>query len=120
MAAKSEFKKVDFVVYPTHGVGKITGVETQEIAGQSMKLFVIEFDKEKMTLRVPVVKADTSGLRRLSTRKIMDNAMKTLKGRSRVKRTKKCMTRAEWAELHDQTEREMHDLGGYQQVGGNQ
>ena len=87
MATKSEFKTGDFVVYPTHGVGKITGVETQEIAGQSLKLFVIEFDKEKMTLRVPVTKANTSGLRRLSTRKIMDNAMKTLKGRSRVKRT---------------------------------
>lgn len=87
MAAKAPFKKGDFVVYPTHGVGKITGVETQEIAGESMKLFVIEFDKEKMILRVPVVKADTSGLRKLSTRKIMDNAMKTLKGKSRVKRT---------------------------------
>jgi CarD family transcriptional regulator len=87
MATKSEFKTGDFVVYPTHGVGKITGVETQEIAGQSLKLFVIEFDKEKMTLRVPVTKADTSGLRRLSTRKIMDSAMKTLRGRSRVKRT---------------------------------
>ena len=87
MATKSEFKTGDFVVYPTHGVGKITGVETQEIAGQSLKLFVIEFDKEKMTLRVPVTKANTSGLRRLSTRKIMDSAMKTLRGRSRVKRT---------------------------------
>lgn len=87
MATKSEFKTGDFVVYPTHGVGKITGVETQEIAGQSLKLFIIEFDKEKMTLRVPVMKANTSGLRRLSSRKIMDNAMKTLRGRSRVKRT---------------------------------
>ena len=87
MATKSEFKTGDFVVYPTHGVGKITGVETQEIAGQSLKLFVIEFDKEKMTLRVPVTKANTSGLRRLSSRKIMENAMKTLRGRSRVKRT---------------------------------
>ncbi len=87
MATKSEFKTGDFVVYPTHGVGKITGVETQEIAGQSLKLFVIEFEKEKMTLRVPVMKANTSGLRRLSSRKIMENAMKTLRGRSRVKRT---------------------------------
>jgi len=87
MAVKSGFTKGDFVVYPTHGVGRITGVETQEIAGQRLRLFVIGFDKEKMILRVPVTKAESSGLRKLSTRKIMDNALTTLKGRSRVKRT---------------------------------
>lgn len=77
----------DMVVYPTHGVGQVKGVEDQEIAGQSLKLLVIDFPNEKMTLRVPVQKAHTSGLRRLSSRKVMDSAMKTLKGRSRVKRT---------------------------------
>jgi CarD family transcriptional regulator len=87
MAAENGYKTGDYVVYPTHGVGQIMGVETQEIAGQKLKLFVIEFPKEKMTLRVPVTKADTSGLRKLSSRKIMDSAIKTLKGRSRVKRT---------------------------------
>ena len=87
MAADLPFSTGDFVVYPTHGVGKVTGVESREIAGEKLKLFVIEFDKEKMTLRVPVQKASDSGLRKLSTRKVMDNAMKTLRGRSRVKRT---------------------------------
>ena len=87
MTAQSDFKSGDFVVYPTHGVGKITGVEEQEIAGQTLQLFVIEFSKEKMTLRVPVSKVGNSGLRRLSSRKVMDSALKTLKGRSRVKRT---------------------------------
>ena len=77
----------DYVVYPTHGVGKVVGVETQEIAGQKLDLYVISFDKDRMTLRVPVTKAPTSGLRRLSTRKIMDEAMTTLKGRARIKRT---------------------------------
>ena len=77
MTAEKDFKSGDFVVYPTHGVGQIKGVETQEIAGQELQLFVVEFAKEKMTLRVPVTKAKTSGLRRLSSRK----------GRSRVKRT---------------------------------
>ncbi|MDH3232119.1 MAG: CarD family transcriptional regulator [Alphaproteobacteria bacterium] len=87
MASELPYSTGDFVVYPTHGVGKVTGIESREIAGESLKLFVIEFDKEKMTLRVPVQKAADSGLRKLSSRKIMDNAMKTLRGRSRVKRT---------------------------------
>jgi CarD family transcriptional regulator len=77
----------DHVVYPTHGVGKITSIETQEIVGQKLRLFVILFDKDRMTLRVPVAKAKTSGLRRLCTRKEMQSALSTLKGRSRVKRT---------------------------------
>ena len=82
-----DFSTGDFVVYPTHGVGRIDGLETQTIAGQELQLFVIRFEKEKMTLRVPVGKAKTAGLRRLSTRKVMESALKTLKGRARVKRT---------------------------------
>jgi CarD family transcriptional regulator len=77
----------DLVVYPTHGVGKIVGIETQEIAGYSLNVFVVLFDKDRMTLRVPVAKAKGSGLRRLSTRKEMDTALAKLKGRSRAKRT---------------------------------
>lgn len=81
------FETDDHVVYPTHGVGRITGIETQEIAGQKLKLLVIQFEKDRMTLRVPVAKAKSSGLRRLSTRKEMQTALVTLKGRSRIKRT---------------------------------
>jgi len=80
------FRKGDFVVYPTHGVGRVLGVETQEISGHSLQVIIINFDKDRMTLRVPVAKAKNSGLRRLSTRKIMDTALATLKGRSRIKR----------------------------------
>jgi CarD family transcriptional regulator len=96
MAAQKEEKKVqeklpfatgDLVVYPTHGVGKILGIEMQEIAGHSLNVFVVHFDKDRMTLRVPVGKAKNSGLRRLSTRKEMDAALTKLKGRSRAKRT---------------------------------
>jgi len=82
----SGFKKGDFVVYPTHGVGKILGVETQEVSGHSLQLIIIHFEKDRMTLRVPVAKAKNSGLRKLSSRKVMDAALQTLKGRSRVKR----------------------------------
>jgi CarD family transcriptional regulator len=84
---KVDYATGDHVVYPTHGVGKITSIEIQEIVGQKLKLFVIQFEKDRMTLRVPVTKAKTSGLRRLSSRKEMQTALTTLKGRSRVKRT---------------------------------
>ncbi|HVR67191.1 MAG TPA: CarD family transcriptional regulator [Verrucomicrobiae bacterium] len=81
------FRKGDFVVYPTHGVGKVLGVESQEISGHSLQVVSIHFEKDRMTLRVPVAKAKNSGLRKLSSRKVMDSALATLKGRSRVKRT---------------------------------
>ena len=85
--AKIEFADGDYVVYPTHGVGRVLGIESQEISGISLDLIVIKFEKDRMTLRVPVNKAQDSGLRKLSSRKMMDSALTTLKGRSRVKRT---------------------------------
>ena len=87
MTKKIEFKKEDFVVYPTHGVGKILGTETQEIAGTELDLLVINFEHDRMTLRIPVYKAETSGLRRLSSKKQMDLALVKLEGRARVRRT---------------------------------
>jgi CarD family transcriptional regulator len=84
---KLEFAEDDYVVYPTHGVGQVTGIETHEIAGEKLKLFVISFERERMTLKVPIAKVKESGLRKLSNRKVIDTALKTLKGRSRVKRT---------------------------------
>ena len=87
MSARATFKKNDWVVYPTHGVGKVTGIEDQEIEGSTLKLLVIRFDKDRMTLRVPLNKASDSGLRKLSSKDEMKTALKTLKGRSRVRRT---------------------------------
>ncbi|MGH7038573.1 MAG: CarD family transcriptional regulator [Stellaceae bacterium] len=87
MAEKVPFGEGDFVVYPTHGVGKITGIETQEIAGHTLSVFVVQFAKDRMTLRVPLAKAKVSGLRKLSTPKEMDEALAKLRGRSRAKRT---------------------------------
>ena len=84
---KMMFRPGDFVVYPTHGVGQVTRIEIQEIAGHKLKLFVISFENERMTLRVPIAKVVTSGLRKLSSRKVMETAMGKLKGRARVKRT---------------------------------
>jgi CarD family transcriptional regulator len=81
------FKVNDHVVYPTHGVGKIVAVEAQEIAGTRLELFVIAFDQEKMTLRVPLGKAKAVGMRILSSRDTVRAALKTLQGRARIKRT---------------------------------
>lgn len=75
------------MVYPTHGVGKVVAVVTEEISGYDLKLFVIKFAAEKMTLRVPVSKVEESGLRKISTREKMETAMTTLRGRARSKRT---------------------------------
>lgn len=87
MAEQHLFNPGDFVVYPTHGVGKVTSIEEDEIAGHQLELFVISFDRDRMTLRVPTSKAANSGLRKLSSKKRMDEAIHTLKGRPRVKRT---------------------------------
>jgi CarD family transcriptional regulator len=84
---KLEFKANDHVVYPTHGVGRIMRIEEQEVAGIKLELFVITFDKDKMTLRVPVQKAKSVGMRKLSSPDIVATALNTLKGRARVKRT---------------------------------
>jgi CarD family transcriptional regulator len=84
---KLEFGAGDFVVYPTHGVGKVTGIETHEIVEQKLRLYIISFERERMTLKVPIDKVKDSGLRKLSSRKVMDNALRTLKGRVRIKRT---------------------------------
>lgn len=81
------FEAGDYVVYPTHGVGRVLGIETQKIVGHTLDLIAIKFEKDRMTLRVPVAKAEESGLRKLSSRKLMDTALATLKGRSRAKRT---------------------------------
>lgn len=82
-----DFEAGDFVVYPTHGVGQIISVVEQEISGMNLELFVIDFERDKMTVRVPVAKVKTSGMRKLSSQTILQSAMSTLKGRARVKRT---------------------------------
>src|SRR3954462_12221099 len=81
------FKANEFVVYPAHGVGQILAIEEQEIAGAKLELFVINFIKDKMTLRVPTAKVANVGMRKLSDPALVRRALETLKGRARVKRT---------------------------------
>ncbi len=81
------FKTGEYVVYPAHGVGQITAIEEQEVAGYSLELFVINFEKDKMTLRVPVPKVESVGMRKLADNAIVEKSLKTVQGRARVKRT---------------------------------
>lgn len=83
---RNGFKTDEYVVYPTHGVGRIVGIEEQEVAGSTLELFVINFEQEKMTLRVPTTKCHNVGMRKLSECAIVDKAMTTLRGRARVRR----------------------------------
>ncbi|MEL0436038.1 CarD family transcriptional regulator [Phycobacter sp. K97] len=83
---KLEFRPNDYVVYPAHGVGQIISIEEQEVAGFALELFVITFEKDKMTLRVPTNKAAEVGMRSLSSPDVINQAMKTLKGKAKVKR----------------------------------
>ena len=87
MSKEQAFATGEYVVYPTHGVGQVTGIEQQEFSGSKLEVIVVNFAKEKMTLRVPVEKSVTSGMRSLSSRKVMETALTTLRGRARVKRT---------------------------------
>jgi CarD family transcriptional regulator len=86
-ASELEFSVGDHVVYPAHGVGVVVGVENQQVAGMSLELYVVTFDHEKMTLRVPTKKARGAGLRPLAEGNVVSQALTTLKGRARVKRT---------------------------------
>ena len=81
------FKTGEHIVYPSHGVGRIMAIEEQEVAGFKLELFVISFEKDKMTLRVPLSKIASVGMRKLSESGIVEKSLETLQGRARVKRT---------------------------------
>jgi CarD family transcriptional regulator, regulator of rRNA transcription len=81
------FKTNEFIVYPAHGVGQIVSIEEQEVAGAKLELFVINFVKDKMTLRVPTAKIVSVGMRKLAEGGLVRKALETLKGRARIKRT---------------------------------
>ena len=89
MASKADdaFDVGDYVVYPKHGVGRVIELQSEEIAGMQLDLYVLRFEKERMTLRVPVNKVKSIGMRKLSSDKTLKEAMETLKGKPKVKRT---------------------------------
>ena len=86
-AVKADFKAGEYIVYPAHGVGRIVGIDSQEVAGYKLDLFVISFLKDKMTLRVPMMKATSVGMRKLADANTVKRALETVRGRARIKRT---------------------------------
>ncbi len=86
MSKKLDFKPNDFVVYPSHGVGQVVSIETQAVAGLDLEMYVIAFEKDKMTLKVPTAKAESVGMRSVASSDVISRAMKTLQGKAKVKR----------------------------------
>ena len=86
-STRQGFKTGESIVYPAHGVGQIVAIEEQEVAGMKLELFVIDFEKDKMRLKVPVAKAVSIGMRKLSETDFVDRALKVVQGKARVKRT---------------------------------
>lgn len=86
-SAKHFFKKDDYIVYPAHGVGRVVGIEREVIAEFDIEVYVVVFEQDKMTLRVPTEKAKRSGMRALANENVLKDAFTTLKGRPRIKRT---------------------------------
>jgi CarD family transcriptional regulator len=84
---KLSFKVGEQIVYPAHGVGKITAIEEQEIAGAKLELYIVDFEREKLRLKVPTNRAEQKGMRRLADRGLVEHAMKVIRGRARIKRT---------------------------------
>ena len=85
--AKKIFKVGELVVYPAHGVGKVSNIEEQEIAGVRLELYIVDFEKEKLRLKVPTNRAEQKGMRHLADRTLIEQAMKVIRGRARIKRT---------------------------------
>src|SRR4051794_30293537 len=85
-AAKVAFVPGDLVIYPGHGLGKVASIERQVVGTHEVEVMVITFENDRMTLRLPLQKVPTSGLRGLSTQQVMDKALKTLKGRANGRR----------------------------------
>jgi CarD family transcriptional regulator len=84
---KPSFKVGELVVYPAHGVGRISNIEEQEIAGIKLELYIVDFEKEKLRLKVPTNRAEQKGMRHLADRSMIEAAMKVIRGRARIKRT---------------------------------
>ena len=83
----NNFNEGDYVVYPAHGVGMIEGIETQTIGGMEISLYAISFKQDRMRLKIPVMKAQSAGLRKISSADRIQDAMETLQGRARIRRT---------------------------------
>lgn len=81
------FEVGQYVIYPTHGLGQIAGYEIHEVSGYKVELIAISFDRDKMLLRIPLPKAQASGLRALTSTVDMEKALNLLKIKTRARKT---------------------------------
>ncbi len=86
-APKLDFKAGQKIVYPAHGVGTVTSIDEQHVAGMTLEVYVVAFDQDKMILRVPTNRATISGMRALAGTQLVEDALRTLGGKARIKRT---------------------------------
>jgi len=84
---KLQYSVGDFIVYPSHGVGEINDIQTFEIAEEKLEMYNVIFDKEKMTLKIPTIKAKEIGIRKVSSRNEMKKTLEILKGKAKIRRT---------------------------------
>ena len=84
---KLQYSVGDFIVYPSHGVGEVTDIQTFEIAEEKLEMYNVIFDKEKMTLKIPTIKAKEIGIRKVSSRNEMKKTLEILKGKAKIRRT---------------------------------
>ena len=75
----------DYVVYPKHGVGKITGIEKANIGEIDIQFYKILVEKEKLTLTVPI--NQQSKLRPIATINQINKCVSILKTKPKIKRT---------------------------------
>ena len=82
---KRQYDVKDFVVYPKHGVGKITSVEKASIGEIEIQFYKIYIEKEKLTLTVPI--NQQSNLRPISSINQINKCVSILKTKPKIKRT---------------------------------
>ena len=86
MKKNLEFKIGDIVVYPKHGVGEITKIETMEISSIKTQFYVVKMEQSKLLIRVPLDKQIEVGLRKISSKKIIEEVFNILKLKPKIRR----------------------------------
>ena len=82
----SGFKIGETVVYPKHGVGEIEKIETMEVSNIKTSFYVVKMEQSKLIIRVPLDKKDEVGLRKISSKKIIDEVYSTLMLKPKIRR----------------------------------
>ena len=85
--SSDNFAVGSWVIYPSHGVGKLEKIEKISVEGTSVDMFVISFENSGLTLKIPVSKAIASGLRHTMNKDALNNVYDVLKKKIKKKKT---------------------------------